>query len=298
MPCYYPLEGWYGRKKNPTGRRPVVFDRDQALVDKPITVPCGRCIGCRLERSRQWATRISQEASLYDDNCFITLTYDDDHLPHGNTLVKRDLQLFFKRLRKSVDHQVRYYACGEYGPSTKRPHYHACIFNHDFGEKELHSDNGDYRIYTSRELEKLWTNGYSTVGDLTWESAAYAARYCVDKINGEAAEEHYKYVDFYGEIHDLEPEFASMSLKPGIGSNWFGKYHADCYPKDFITVRGRPCRIPKFYDQQLEKIDHELYNEIKLSRRKKLNPADNTTDRLRAKEAVAKAKLNLNKRVI
>lgn len=146
MPCYYPLDGWRSKKPNQNGRFPVVFTADEAQIDMPMKIPCGNCIGCRLERSRQWAIRCLHESSLYDDNCFITLTYNEENLPYGESLNKRDFQLFMKKLRKAIaPKKIRFFACGEYGTNQDltnldtlgRPHFHAIIFNHDFADKTL-----------------------------------------------------------------------------------------------------------------------------------------------------------------
>ena len=155
MPCYSPLTGYVSRLANKNGKRPIVFNHRDGFLDLPVQVPCGQCIGCRLERSRQWAIRCVHEASLYDDNCFITLTYTDENLPcRGNRdcdkcdhfkekrcdglergLCKRDFQLFLKRLRKMFGKGVRYHHCGEYGEQLGRPHHHACLFNFNFPDR-------------------------------------------------------------------------------------------------------------------------------------------------------------------
>ena len=137
MPCFHPLEGYWSKDRNPSGKRSLTFNAREAFTDKKIDVPCGRCVGCRLERSRQWAIRCVHEASLYDNNCFITLTYDSDHVPSDGSLRVEDFQNFMKRLRKSVaPRRVRFFHCGEYGERGDRPHYHAILFNLDFDDRE------------------------------------------------------------------------------------------------------------------------------------------------------------------
>ena len=151
-------------------------------------VPCGQCIGCRLERSRQWAIRCVHEASLHTDNCFITLTYSPDCLPSDGSLNHDDFQKFFKRLRKHIaPKKIRYYMCGEYGEDLQqpsklgRPHFHACLFGLDFDDKQLYIVRDDVKLYTSATLEKIWGKGFVTIGDVTFESAAYVARYIAKK---------------------------------------------------------------------------------------------------------------------
>ncbi|MFN7611381.1 MAG: hypothetical protein ACK5QX_10675, partial [bacterium] len=120
MPCYFPLQGW--RSASGPG---VTFNQRKGYVDKPVQVPCGRCIGCRLARASQWATRIAHEASLHEANSFLTLTYSNEHLPADLSVDVIALQKFMKRLRKALyPAPVRFVACGEYGENTLRPHYH------------------------------------------------------------------------------------------------------------------------------------------------------------------------------
>lgn len=296
MPCYHPLKGWQSRST-----KGIVFNPKDGYVDRPMSVPCGQCYGCRLERSRQWAMRCLHEASLYENNCFITLTYNKENLPEDGSLKKEHFQKFMKRLRKRFPtKKIRYYHCGEYGEKNFRPHYHAIIFNLDFNDKELYTVRNGENLYTSKTLEKLWPFGFSTLGSVTFESAAYVARYVMKKITGKGVDEknddglkHYERVDAdTGEILELTPEYNTMSRRPGIGADWFKKYKNDCYPKDFVTIRGKKMKPPKFYDTMLEKEHADFYQDIKNQRIKTMKKFsdDNTADRLLVKEVVAKAK--------
>lgn len=221
-----------------------------------ISLPCGQCIGCRLEYSRQWAVRCIHESQLHRDNCFITLTYNDLHLPDDKSLHLEHFQKFMKRLRKRFGSGIRFYHCGEYGPKLNRPHYHALIFGFDFSDKELWqtTDSGS-RLYRSKDLERLWPFGFSSIGDVTFESAAYVARYILKKQNGKNADEHY-FDSETGVI--LKPEYVTMSRRPGIASEWFDKYQHDVYPKDFITVRGKKVLPPRYYDNRYKAFYDEL----------------------------------------
>lgn len=145
-----------------------------------MTVSCGQCIGCRLERSRQWAVRCMHEKQMHDDACFITLTYDDDNLPFGETLVLSDWQKFMKRLVKK-NGPIRFYHCGEYGDDTNRPHYHAILFGYRPDDPELFSTSGETKLYASPSLRNTWGMGHCTFGDATFETAAYVARYITKK---------------------------------------------------------------------------------------------------------------------
>lgn len=211
-------------------------------TDYYIELPCGQCIGCRLERSRQWAVRCVHEASLWSDNCFLTLTYDDVHLPAGGSLVKKDLQDFWKRLRKAIyPAKLRYFACGEYGSQFERPHYHACVFGWSPSDKKLYTIRCGSRLYLSDIIAKCWPFGFHTIGDVSFDSAAYVARYVLKKINGDAADDHYC---------DREPEYVVMSRKPGIAKDWILNFYSDVYPHDYVVIRDNiKCRPPRYYDQ-------------------------------------------------
>jgi hypothetical protein len=236
---------------------------------------------------------------MHDDNAFITLTYDDEHLPWDGSLNKEHFQKFMKRLRWKYRHKtIRYFHCGEYGEQLKRPHYHALIFNHDFQDKTLWSTRDGLNTYTSQDLAKLWPFGFSTTGAVTWESAAYCARYVIKKQTGDQAKEHYwRMLDTDLEV-ELEPEYATMSLRPGIGETWFTRYKDDCYPSDFVTVQGKKQNIPRYYDKLLERheefdLAHIKENRLRQARK---HDANNTGARLAVREEVQLARLNQLKR--
>jgi len=242
------------------------------------------------------------EAQMHEANCFVTLTYDDQHLVNRHGLNYRDFQLFMKRLRKKFTGQkVRFYMCGEYGETFSRPHFHACLFGIDFPDKEPISKLASQaKLYNSATLTTLWPHGYSSVGAVTFQSAAYVARYVMKKITGDRATAHYTVIDEHGEIHQKTPEFCHMSLKPGIGHSWLQRYHSDVYPSDQVIAQGHPSKPPRYYDKQLNKTDPALLAEIKTQREFKQYPhrGDNTDQRLRAKELVTLAKTNQLKRTI
>ncbi len=292
MPCYHPLNGWKSSKRNESGKRSIVFNRSQGFVDMPIKVPCGQCIGCRLERSRQWAMRCVHEAQLHEKNCFITLTYNDENIPKDSTLDKTDLQKFIKRLRKKYGKGIRFFACGEYGERFKRPHYHICLFNFDFPDRQVWTEKNDFVLYRSLSLEKLWTFGHSIIGEVTFESAAYVARYVTKKITGKKADEHYSNINKEtGEItHERIPEFVTMSRRPGIGTNWLKKYEGDVYNHDYVIINGKKCRPPKFYDKRFEITNPDEFLKIKGRRKKNMLTAEtkgeNDSDRLMVKKTI------------
>ena len=290
MPCYHPLTAYQ------TADGSVVFQERKGDVVRTLSLPCGQCVGCRLERSRQWAMRCMHEASLHKGNSFLTLTYSNDFLPDKGQLDYSHFQKFMKRLRKRI-HPVkpRFYMCGEYGETTSRPHFHACIFGFDFPDKRAfkRSGSGDV-LYRSTLLEELWPFGQSLIGDVTFESAAYVARYVMKKVTGHNAQAHYERLDEYtGEVYSLVPEFTRMSLKPGIGAGWFDKYQSDVYPHDYVIVRGKETKPPKYYDRLYEKANPDAFEVLKFERESaaRLNYLDNTDERLLVKETVKKAAL-------
>lgn len=302
----------------------------------PLKLPCGQCIGCRLERSRQWAMRCVHEASLHKDNCFITLTYSPENLPPDGGLIKSDFQKFMKRLRRKYipknpydkndelqkydyekfreEHEIKFYQCGEYGDLNNRPHYHAILFGHNFDDwTYLFDSPAGYPIYTSEKLEKIWGLGFVTIGTVTFESAAYVARYIMKKINGPQAEQinektdlryYERFNSFTGEIHEVLPEYSTMSRGGtngrGIAHNWISRYTTDVYPKDFTTIRGMRMRPPKYYDKYIQGIDPDLYDDIKSAREISMNQKaeEYTESRLKQKEKVTKAKHKQLKRKI
>lgn len=296
MACYHPLTAYRSRDGS------VIF-YNRGDCDE-IQLSCGQCVGCRLERSRQWATRCVHESKSHEHNCFITLTYDDDHVPYDGGLHYKDFQLFFKRLRKRFpNNTIRFYMCGEYGENYGRPHFHACVFGLDFPDRVIHSRTGsDHFIYRSEILEKLWPFGFSSVADFSFETAAYVARYVMKKITGRKAVAHYEVLDVMtGEIISRNPEFCRMSLKPGIGATWFAKYgNSDVVVRDSVVINGVESTVPRYYDKLLKRSDPMKYDDIKTQRmldNYKFR-ADNSPQRLEAKETVVKARISQLKRSI
>ena len=299
MPCYFPLKAWRSRDINPGGRRSLVFSRDQGLDGSEIEIACGQCVGCRLERSRQWAVRCVHEAQLHEANCFITLTYSPEHLPSNFSLDKSHFQKFMKRLRKRVG-RVRFFHCGEYGETNFRPHYHACLFGYDFPDKQLWTERDGVKLYVSPMLNEIWGMGHCTVGDVTFESAAYVARYIVKKVTGERASEHYQVVEQEtGEVHTVEPEYTTMSRRPGIGAGWFRKFGSDVYPSDEVIVRGHPMRPPKYYDGLYELQNPEGLDDVKAKRKEAMLYVEkDNLYRLDVRKKVKMAQLKFLKREV
>jgi len=301
MVCYHPLTAFYSKEVGSSGKRGVTFDRNASFSGLPLKLPCGQCHGCRLEKSRQWAVRCMHENQMHVNSGFITRTYDPKHLPAYGSLVKRDFQLFMKRLRKKHGKGIRFFACGEYGTRFKRPHYHAILFGLQLSDRKFvkNSDAGD-PLYTSANLRELWSYGNNIVGDVTFNSCAYVARYVCDKITGDRADDHYSRVLADGEIIRLQPEFSLMSRKPGIGFRWYEKYGEHSYKWDAVVMNGREIRPPRFYDVKREITSLDEMALLKRKRRRKAIKyrLNNTRERLRIRETVALKKAALFKRGI
>lgn len=296
MSCYRPLKAF----RTSAGVSFSELSRDDHLGD--IEIPCGQCIGCRMRRASDWTLRVMHEAQSWPSSCFVTLTYARDRLPPLGSLDHRDFQLFMKRARKAQKGgQIRYYMCGEYGPLNQRPHYHACLFNIDFREDRIpagKSSSGS-TYYSSKTLDKLWTHGITSVQDLNKQTAGYCARYIMKKQLGESAKTAYVYTNpETGEIHQLKPEYAAMSLKPGIGAAWFDKYQRDVFPHDFVVSEGVKQRVPKLYDRLAKRSDLVDTDQVEYARqlRAKKADADNTDQRRRDREQVHLAKVATLKR--
>lgn len=287
-----------------------MFRRQDSWRGEGIQLPCGKCPGCLISRSREWAVRCVHESSLHEQNCFVTLTYADEFLPEGRNLCYEHFQLFMKRLRKRFQGQrIRFYMCGEYGEELGRPHYHALLFGFDFPDKEIFKVDKGIRTYTSSILADLWGKGFCSVGDVTFESAAYVARYVLKKQHDKREQAaHYRWTDpETGETFERVPEFTRMSLRGsepgepgGIGAEWFKKYKEDVYPDDFVTHKGRRLKTPRYYDRLLRRYARDEFEALKKRRREaaKERASDETPERLAVREEVLLSKINRLRRTL
>lgn len=300
MGCDFPIPAYRSTEINPaTGKSRITFNPKHARNSQNfgLHLPCGRCMGCKLEKSKQWAVRCDKEAQLHPENCFVTLTYSNDHLPVDYSVHPRHMQLFFKKLRKSIfPKKVRFYLGAEYGDQNLRPHYHVILFNHDFNDKIFYErSTRGHTLYTSRNLSKLWPYGLSTIGSVTFESAGYTARYSTKKITGPQASDFYLRVHpLHGFICRVRPEFSLMSRRPGIGQGWIEKYQDEVYQSDSVIVRGKEVKPPRFFDQQLTEEE-----QLALSRERKAKSIQRPTlnNRNRAdKQEVRNARISTLKR--
>lgn len=285
MPCYSPLHGYRARRPSASGKYQVVFNSRHGMIDLPMTVPCGQCIGCRLERSRQWAIRCVHEAQMHDDNCFITLTYDERTIPENNSLNLRHIQLFCKRLRKKVG-KFRYFHAGEYGNSTYRPHYHMLLFGYRPRDlRHYKTSEIGHPLYTSKLIDETWGLGKCFLGDVSFDSAAYVARYIMKKVTGEMAEGYYE---------GRKPEYITMSRNKGIGESWLQRFKNDIYRHDHLVCNGKVMRAPRAYDRRIEFTDPSLIEKIK--RRRKVRAKVWTQEQLDTSRLVKLAQIQSLKR--
>lgn len=261
MTCFKPLHAYKTSLVNKdTGKQRLKFvTGDDIFKFDTFPVPCGQCIGCRLDKSRQWATRIALEKQMHDDSIFLTLTYDDEHLPEDGSLNKNEISKFMKNLRRQLDYygyhkKIRFFGCGEYGDNYSRPHYHLIIFG--WRPKDAKRYKGD--LFTSQFIEKIWKNGWCPFGNVTFESAAYVARYVCKKITGDYAEYFYD---------GLEPEFVRMSRMPGIAREWLEKFQSDVLRDDVVIIRnGIKCKPPSYFDKIFEEYYPSHMEDVKKRR--------------------------------
>lgn len=233
------FKGYKNNFKNDIEKR--LFYKAHSVIE----LPCGNCVECRLDYARNWSNRLMLESYDYPENekYFLTLTYNDDNISNNESdknkniysLRKRDVQLFFKRLRKDlfVKHgfypKIRYYASGEYGDKSFRPHYHIIIFGLSISDITLYKTSSQgFNYYISEWLSNIWQKGYVVIAPFSWQTANYTARYVMKKHKG-------KDKDFYDKL-GVEPEFSLVSRRPGIGFNYYKKNLKNIYMHDEIYM--------------------------------------------------------------
>lgn len=241
MSCFSPLRAYrkVGAYDSSTKRWPLTFKKSEGWIETAMDVPCGKCEGCKMDYARSWALRCMHESKIHDRSCVITLTYDDAHLPPDGELDKRVMQNWLKILRNRIG-SFRYFGCGEYGSKGDRPHYHIILFGYDFPDKVLMTNRGS-RQYDSAMLRSIWSKGLVSVGDLTFSSAAYIARYCFKKIGGDTTHK--------------QPEYTLKSNRPGIGAGFAEKYGSDFVSASSCIIDGQRYKVPKFYESRLSEDD-------------------------------------------
>lgn len=327
MACYEPIVAFEVKGlRTENGAKVIIFKDDVNHETEPIAIPCGKCLGCRMDYSKQWQARIVKEAERWDNNIFLTLTYNDEHLPMkdvvntetgevttGHPLVPEHFKNFMKRLRKAYSDKfnhtgIRFYACGEYGGRTGRPHYHAALFNIDvtlFKDiKKIGVSKAGCALFTSKKIEEIWGKGFITIGELTPESGAYIARYMLKKQKGPQKE-------WYYESQGKTPEFTRSSNRHGIAYDYFAENAEKLIESDSIYVprrnsRPQKMRIPDYGVKTISSISPPLGARLRTTRELKQRPLSETIsehnastastksywDALRDREENARAKLS------
>lgn len=312
MSCYKPriraedLNKWEtandGHKYHPakifdSGRLEEYYKPSWKSHYKYTMIPCGQCIGCRLDYAREWANRGYLEMDPKSESWFITLTYDEDHVPYldeiktknGVTftdmdeeaiewkgcLEPKDATNFMKRLRKHFKQEydidnIKFMLCGEYGGTTERPHMHLILFNVHIPQETFYeptrTENGDYQ-YKNTILDKLWKNGFSNISEANWNTISYVARYVTKKQKGILSEEEYA-------AKGQRPEFFRVSNRPAIGKAYYDKHKEEIYKYDKILVKNKKgshyIKPPKYFDKLYEAEYPERMKEIKRKRKRQL----------------------------
>lgn len=279
MSCFHTIRAW----KLGDGSISFTIPKNYNSEVMELQIPCGKCIGCKLDHANDWATRCWCEMQSWENNCFITLTYNDENLPANGYLVKKDLQDFMKRLRYyyegdqewtnpisgKKEYPIRFLACGEYGPNgTHRPHYHILIFNWKPKDKlkfYKENHNGD-RLLISQKITEIWGKGFTTVGDLNYKSACYVSRYCTKKLFKGAKHEILKKVE-------IQPEFILMSRNGGIGIKYWDKYQEAILQREGILIKTKDKvknrQIPKYFEKKYKEKNEKKYEKYKEKKIKK-----------------------------
>lgn len=302
MSCYRPVRAYK------TDQGHVHMGRAGSGADALLSLPCGRCVGCRLDQARAWSIRIGHEAQLWESNLFVTLDYAPEHLPRNRSLDYGDFQGFMRRLRKRLSgvsegpngrRPIRFFVAGEYGSRLQRPHYHAILFNTRFPDQVMYK-NGSWR---STMLEDIWEKGNAVIGTVTPRSAAYCAGYTLHKAGRYAPQygKHKHYEDVLdastGEIMTRRKEFHEMSVRPGLGSWWYDRFGADVFPHDFAVQEGKRYKVPRYYWERWRRTaDSEVVEGVEQARfeRAQEMPASESSEaRLAVREEVSLARVRL-----
>jgi len=249
MACLMPLSLYHGEDGSYTFNKEIGFN--------PFSIPCGQCLGCRIDHSRDWALRCMHHSKQYKTNCFITLTFNEEHLKGRKSVDVRDFQLFMKRFRKKITLEgrppVQYFHSTEYGEKKQRPHHHAILFNYFPPDAEIHKEVNGNIYYKSQELSELWQDqGFIVVGELNYHTAAYTAAYTFKKQKGKDYPE------------GVSPE--KMTCSQSIGIAHFLNHYKDYCQLGHIIFNGKKFRIPRAYLKKLQLHDPVAYDDLKLKR--------------------------------
>lgn len=325
MPCYHPYIRIENRTKPYKTQKGTIAYKTTIERANDITsrieelrhhgnykyqvIPCGNCIGCRLEYSREWANRGYLEAKCYKNNYFVTITYNEENIKTNEeiidrdgitytndgewkgTLVPKDLTDFIKRLRRIMEREynqksgIRYMACGEYGEQNERPHYHIIFFNLNLPTDSFYNPKiiNEEIYYQNKIIEKAWKKGISNISEASWNNIAYTARYITKKLKGKGAEEYYA-------TKGQEKEFLRVSRMPGIGKPYYDKYKKEIYQNDEIIIKNKEgvisCKPPHYFDDLYEKEQPERMKKIKRKREKEQRNREKIKDEKTSKTRI------------
>lgn len=292
MPCFSPKKGFASGFTDEMKTKLKIVPYDTVGLDERgnptksysdavqtgyFEIPCGHCLGCRQDQAREWSNRLIMEMKYHDSAYFVTLTYDDMHVPvipsldsltgeivwNGN-LKKSDVQMFMKRLRAHrQDDKIRFFAAGEYGPETKRPHYHAILFGLHLGDWSLiesgHSETGQI-YYDCPELAKIWRNGFVSIEPANEYTCRYVCSYVTSKVGDAAAES-------YWQDRGQQPPFSLSSRRPGIGRQYFEDHETEFfdYEKVFIETDNGSVSVkpPRYFKKLMQASDEDAYIKIR-----------------------------------
>lgn len=259
MTCFAPMKMFTAAEPHHrTGKRGLTCNPLKALNSHVAhNIPCGACNGCRVDKRKQFALRVMHEAQMHSCNYFLTLTQSLEHRRASNSLAKRDLQLFHKRVRARYAprrNQLKFFACGEMGEHGDNPHYHSILMSDAdlFPDKVVWKQPKTGVVWKSAQLEELWPYGIAEFSSVTMASAAYVAGYVMKKLLSADDPSLVRLSPVDGQWHTTEPEFATMSRRPGLGSSWFDKFQSDAFPSDFLVVDGQKVKPPKYYLDKLK----------------------------------------------
>lgn len=296
MTCYRPRTAYKSVEVNPaTGKHLITFNPMRALIETAsFKLPCNICNGCLSDKARDLAVRLVHEAQMHEHSCLVTLTYSDQAVPASYSVDKRPLQLFLKRTRNEFGAGIKYLGCGEYSDAPRlRPHYHLVLLGPGplFPDKYRWTNRNGFDTYRSATLERLWPEGLSELGSVTIQSAEYVARYCMKKVGGSRADDHYTRVSpIDGQVYRVEPEFMLCSRRPALGLTWLRKFRGDVFPSNFVVVDGSKKPVPRYYLSKLEEVDRvvlkrdRLRAEFRDLSKRRRRRANSTKERLAVRE--------------
>lgn len=283
-------------RSTPSGKRLLVPGYPGKKVKyNMIMRACGSCTGCRVKRRMDWAFRLKNESEYHPHSWFVTLTYDDENLPHGGSLYHEHISKFVRALRKKQpEEDIRFFGVGEYGKAQQsnmylaRPHYHLILFGPDFPDRvilplkpsgfipspqyvDLFGPGSGAKHFESETMSSCWKRGFVQFSATSEATMNYVTKYHIDKVTGDKAEEHYSAIADNGELIIRERETARMSRNPGIGRQWIEDNWQTIYPKGYVEHGPTKFSPPAYYDRWLEENHPQIFEEVKAKRSEEIS---------------------------